>query len=177
MGLSDIMGVIGHVIRGHTSRCAVNMLLCHNPSKNVFISSPYIIGSQSVRLSSYFTNSHEYAKVSNNKNEIVCGITDFAQASLGDIVYVELPEVGDNVQKGEVFGSVESVKSASEVYAPISGTIVEVNNELSHNPSLVNESAEHDGWFMKIKCSNSDEFSLLMNEDSYKKLCESKVSE
>eukprot|EP00529_Nitzschia_sp_RCC80_P037461 CAMPEP_0113487974 /NCGR_PEP_ID=MMETSP0014_2-20120614/25778_1 /TAXON_ID=2857 /ORGANISM="Nitzschia sp." /LENGTH=153 /DNA_ID=CAMNT_0000381673 /DNA_START=107 /DNA_END=568 /DNA_ORIENTATION=+ /assembly_acc=CAM_ASM_000159 len=129
------------------------------------------VAAASVRsLSSYYTPAHEYVKVEGNVG--VCGITDFAQAALGDIVFVDLPDVGDEFEKGDSFSSVESVKAASDVYAPVSGTVVEVNENLVDDPGLVNSSAEGDAWFVKIEISNTDEVSSLMNEADYKEHCE-----
>jgi glycine cleavage system H protein len=105
-------------------------------------------------------------------NVATCGITDFAQAALGDIVFVDLPEVGDEFAMGDSFGSVESVKAASDVYAPVSGTIVEINDVLSDEPALVNKEAEGAAWFMKLEISNPDELGGLMSPDDYKEHCE-----
>eukprot|EP01083_Nonionella_stella_P028690 79045_1 len=102
-----------------------------------------------IRFASYFTPAHEYASV--DGKVATCGITDFAQAALGDIVFVDLPEVGDEFEKGESIGSVESVKAASDVYAPVSGTVVEINEVLSDEPGVVNDSPEKSGWFIKIE--------------------------
>ena len=113
---------------------------------------------------------HEYAKV--DGKIATCGITDFAQAALGDIVFVDLPEVGDDFEKGDSFGSVESVKAASDVYAPVSGTVVEINEALSDEPGLVNGSPEDDAWFIKIEMSDDSEVSDLMDEAAYKEHCE-----
>ncbi len=101
-----------------------------------------------------------------------CGITDFAQAALGDIVFVDLPDVGDEFEKGDSFGSVESVKAASDVYSPVSGKVVEVNNALSDEPGLVNVSAEEDAWFIKIEISDDSELETLMDAAAYKEHCE-----
>jgi len=122
------------------------------------------------RYSSYFSPAHEYAKVDGKVAS--CGITDFAQASLGDIVYVDLPEVGDEFEKGDAFGSVESVKAASDVYAPVSGTVSEVNDVLVDEPGVVNKSAEVDGWFIKIEMTDDSELEDLMKPDAYKEHCE-----
>mmetsp|Transcript_1599 Transcript_1599/g.2275 ORF Transcript_1599/g.2275 Transcript_1599/m.2275 type:complete len:162 (+) Transcript_1599:125-610(+) len=127
-------------------------------------------GSAAARFSTYFTPAHEYAHV--DDKIATCGITDFAQSALGDIVFVDLPEVGDEFENGESFGSVESVKAASDVYAPVSGTIVEINDVLSDEPGIVNESPEKDGWFVKIKMSEEGELSKLMLPDEYKEHCE-----
>ena len=104
-----------------------------------------------------------------------CGITDFAQAALGDIVFVDLPDVGDEFDKGDSFGSVESVKAASDVYAPVSGTVVEVNEQLTEEPGMVNENAESDAWFIKIKIKDESELSDLLGPDAYKEHCENEA--
>jgi len=124
----------------------------------------------STRLSSYYTPAHEYVNVDGKIAAI--GITDFAQSALGDIVYVDLPDVGDELEKGDSFGSVESVKAASDVYAPVSGTVVEINELLNDEPDLVNKSPQDKGWFIKIECDDSSELDDLMKPDAYKALCE-----
>lgn len=101
------------------------------------------------------------------------GITDFAQNSLGDVVYVDLPEVGDRFDGEEAFGSVESVKAASDVYTPIAGEVTEVNENLGDNPGLVNESPQDEGWFIKIKVDDVDAVSSLLDEAAYQDLCDS----
>mmetsp|Transcript_26191 Transcript_26191/g.61443 ORF Transcript_26191/g.61443 Transcript_26191/m.61443 type:complete len:205 (-) Transcript_26191:282-896(-) len=118
-----------------------------------------------VRHSSYFTPSHEYLKVEGDIG--TCGITDVAQTQLGDIVYVELPGVGDEFEAGDSFGSVESVKAASDVYAPVSGTVVEVNEVLEEQPDIVNSSAEDAGWFIKIKMNDTSEVNKLLDATGY----------
>ncbi len=97
------------------------------------------------------------------------GITDHAQEALGDIVYVELPDAGESVEAGKTFGVVESVKAASDVYAPISGEVVESNKELSGKPVLVNQDPYGSGWFMKVKVSNPKELEGLLDAAGYKK--------
>lgn len=119
-----------------------------------------------VRFLTRFTKSHEY--VITDGNVATIGITDFAAQALGDIVYVDLPEVDEEFEKGESFGSVESVKAASDVYAPIGGTVVETNEALADAPEIINESPEDKGWFMKIKIDNADELDELMDADAYK---------
>src|SRR5699024_10030658 len=99
-----------------------------------------------------YSKDHEWIKINNNKATI--GITDFAQDELGDIVFVELPEVGDTIEIDESFGSVESVKTVSELYAPISGTITEVNEELEDNPEFVNESPYEKAWMITVEISD-----------------------
>ena len=100
------------------------------------------------------------------------GITDFAQAALGDVVYVDLPSVGDALDKGDSFGAVESVKAASDVYMPAGGEVLEANEALESEPSLVNEGAMTDGWFIKIKVADEAELGELMDEAAYEAHCE-----
>ena len=101
-----------------------------------------------------------------------CGITDFAQAALGDIVFIDLPQVGDEFEKGDSFGSVESVKAASDVYAPVSGTGVEINEALDEEPGLVNSEAEGKAWFIKLEIKDPAELETLLKPDAYKAHCE-----
>eukprot|EP00563_Minutocellus_polymorphus_P020946 CAMPEP_0197734142 /NCGR_PEP_ID=MMETSP1434-20131217/44263_1 /TAXON_ID=265543 /ORGANISM="Minutocellus polymorphus, Strain CCMP3303" /LENGTH=160 /DNA_ID=CAMNT_0043321549 /DNA_START=85 /DNA_END=567 /DNA_ORIENTATION=+ len=121
-------------------------------------------------MSTYFTPAHEYGKVDGKIATV--GITDFAQAALGDIVFVDLPEVGDEFEKGDSFGSVESVKAASDVYAPVSGTITEINEILGDEPGMVNSHAETDAWFVKIEMEDDSELDDLMDAGAYKEHCE-----
>ncbi|ARQ06396.1 glycine cleavage system protein GcvH [Macrococcoides canis] len=111
-----------------------------------------------------FSKDHEWVKSEDNVK--VIGITDFAQSELGDIVFVELPEVGDEITTGSPFGSVESVKTVSELYAPISGKVVEVNSELEDSPELVNESAMDQAWMIKVEADDS-ELGDLMDQAQY----------
>ncbi|MTI09970.1 MULTISPECIES: glycine cleavage system protein GcvH [Curvivirga] len=117
-----------------------------------------------------YSEDHEWVSVDNGVATI--GITDFAQKALGDVVFVELPETGDTVSQGGETGVVESVKAASEIYAPVSGEVVEINEELEANPGLVNEDAEGDAWFFKIKLSAESELEELMSADDYKNFTE-----
>lgn len=103
------------------------------------------------------------------------GITDFAQAALGDIVFVDLPEVGETFEKGDSFGSVESVKAASDVYAPVSGTVTEVNEKLGEDPALVNAEAEGAAWFIKLELKEPKELDGLMGPEAYKEHCENEA--
>ena len=112
-----------------------------------------------------YSEEHEWVKVEGDKARI--GITDFAQAELGDILFVELPEVGDTLTVNEPFGSVESVKTVSELYAPISGTVVEVNEELSDSPEFVNESAYEKAWMVVVELSDASEAEKLMDAEQY----------
>ena len=115
-----------------------------------------------------YTKEHEWVKVEGNT--AVIGITDFAQNELGDIVFVELPEVGDEVSLDQPFGSVESVKTVSELYAPVSGTVVAINEELSDSPELVNESAYENAWMIKVELSNPSEVDALLTAEAYTQL-------
>lgn len=115
-----------------------------------------------------YTKEHEWVKVEGNKVRV--GITDFAQHELGDIVFVELPEVGDTVTVNDSFGSVESVKTVSELYSPISGTVVAVNEELSDSPELVNESPYDNAWMIEVELSDEAELEQLLDAAAYEAL-------
>ena len=115
----------------------------------------------------YFTKDHEWIKVEDNIG--VVGITAYASEQLGDIVFVELPEVGITAEIGKVIAVVESVKAASEVYSPVSGTIIKSNEDLNSTPEIVNEDPVGKGWFYEIEISNNDELSGLMSEEEYQK--------
>lgn len=117
-----------------------------------------------------FTDQHEWVRVDGDTATI--GITDYAQEQLGDVVYVELPEVGKSVAMGDEAAVVESVKAASEIYAPVSGKIVEVNSDLEGAPGGVNEDAMGRGWFIKLKLTDTSELAKLMDEDAYKAFVE-----
>ncbi|KAL9456577.1 hypothetical protein AB3S75_005745 [Citrus x aurantiifolia] len=121
-----------------------------------------------------YADSHEWVKVDGNSATI--GITDHAQDHLGDVVYVELPEVGVTVKQGASFGAVESVKATSDVNSPVSGKVVEVNEELSSSPALVNSSPYKDGWIIKVETDNAGELKKLMDADQYTKFCEEEDS-
>ena len=114
-----------------------------------------------------YTKDHEWILI--NDDEIVCGITDFAQRELGDIVYVDIDTVGDSVERESVFGTIEAVKTVSDLFMPISGTIIEQNDELNNNPQLINESPYEKGWIVKIKNSNIAELDKLLSAEEYKK--------
>ena len=113
-----------------------------------------------------YTKEHEWVRVEDDVATI--GITNYAQEQLGDVVFVELPEVDAEVEPGNEFAVVESVKAASEVYSPIGGTVMEVNEDLAAKPGLVNEDAEGEGWFVKVKLSDPDEVDELMDARAYK---------
>lgn len=115
-----------------------------------------------------YSEEHEWVRVEGNKAYI--GITDFAQSELGDIVFVELPEEGDDVEQDQPFGSVESVKTVSELYAPISGKILQVNTELEDAPELVNSSAYENAWMIVVEITEASELDKLMSAEEYEKL-------
>ncbi len=112
-----------------------------------------------------YTKDHEYIRV--DGDVAIVGITDYAQAQLGDVVFVELPAMGKSFKKGEQAAVVESVKAASEVYAPVSGEVVEVNSDLEGAPALVNEDSAGKGWFVKLRVADQSELGALMDEAAY----------
>lgn len=112
-----------------------------------------------------YSEEHEWVRVEGNKAYI--GITEFAQSELGDIVFVELPEVGATIKQDEPFGSVESVKTVSELYAPVTGTVVEVNGDLEDAPELVNSSSYDKAWMIVVELSDASELDKLMDADKY----------
>ena len=112
----------------------------------------------------YYSESHEYVKVEGEYGYI--GITDYAQHELGNVVYVDMPDVDDEVSAGEEFGAVESVKAASDLLSPVSGTAVEVNESLEDSPELTNQDA-NENWIIKVKLSDPSELESLMDEDTY----------
>jgi glycine cleavage system H protein len=116
-------------------------------------------------MSRYFTQDHEWVDVEGDTGTV--GITEFAQGQLGDIVFVDVPEAGKTLSKGGDVAVVESVKAASDVYAPVSGTVTEGNAALTDSPALVNEDAEGQGWFFKLTLSDPSELSGLMDEAAY----------
>ena len=112
-----------------------------------------------------YLKSHEWAR--KDGDTVVVGISDYAQDSLGDVVFVELPEVGATVSKGDSFAVVESVKAASDIYTPVSGEVVDVNQALTDNPALINEAPFGDGWLAKIKASEVSEYDEMMSASDY----------
>ncbi|MDI9472622.1 MAG: glycine cleavage system protein GcvH [Tissierellia bacterium] len=112
----------------------------------------------------YYTKEHEWIKLQDGKGYV--GLTDFAQDQLGDIVYVELPEVGTELEVGEAFGVVESVKSASDIFAPVSGEVVAVNEELEDSPELINDDAM-ENWLIQMSVEDEDDLENLMDEEEY----------
>ena len=122
-------------------------------------------------MSRYFTEEHEWIDVDGESATI--GITDFAQEQLGDIVFAEVPASGTELAKGGDAAVVESVKAASDIYAPVSGTVSEGNSMLEEDPALINGDPEGDGWFFRMTLSDASELESLMNETAYKAFCES----
>lgn len=116
----------------------------------------------------YYSESHEFVRVDGENGYV--GITDYAQQQLGNIVYVDMPEVDDEVTAGEEFGAVESVKAASDLNSPVSGTVVEVNEALEDNPELVNKDA-YENWIMKVQLSDKTELDNLMDAKAYEQYC------
>jgi glycine cleavage system H protein len=113
----------------------------------------------------YFTEDHEYIRVEGDTG--IVGITNHAQDQLGDVVFVEVPEVGRTVAKGDAAAVVESVKAASDIYAPVAGEVTEVNGEIEANPAMVNEDAEGAAWFFKLKIADKADLSALMDRKAY----------
>ena len=118
----------------------------------------------------YYTKDHEWAQV--DENIVTVGFTDFAQDALGEIVYVELPEEGQKVNQNEKFGVVESVKSVSELYSPVSGTVIEINSALNDNPGVMNDDPMSEGWLIRIEMDTEKELAVLMKAPDYRKLIE-----
>ena len=115
-----------------------------------------------------YTNDHEWIKIEGNIASV--GITDFAQSELGDIVFIEVETIGEILNKNEVFGTVEAVKTVSDLFIPVSGKVLEFNNALEDNPELVNDSPYGDGWIVKIEITNTDEIPDLLDSEAYKSL-------
>jgi glycine cleavage system H protein len=122
-------------------------------------------------MTTRYTKDHEYIRLEGDAGTV--GISDYAQSQLGDVVYVELPSVGKTLAKGDEAAVVESVKAASEVYAPVSGEVVEVNSDLESSPGAVNEDAAGRGWFLKIRLTNPSELDGLMTEEQYQEFVKS----
>jgi glycine cleavage system H protein len=119
-----------------------------------------------------YAATHEWAK-QDDDGLIVIGISDHAQDALGDIVFIEMPEIGQQILAGEEAGVVESVKAASDIYAPVSGVVAEINESLEDSPETVNQDPFGDGWFFKLKANDERELDELMDAEAYKELCES----
>jgi glycine cleavage system H protein len=122
-------------------------------------------------MTTRYTKDHEYIRLEGDAGTV--GISDYAQSQLGDVVYVELPSIGKTLAKGDEAAVVESVKAASEVYAPVSGEVVEVNSDLESSPGAVNEDAAGRGWFLKIRLTDPSELDGLMTEEQYQEFVKS----
>ncbi len=122
-----------------------------------------------------YTTDHEWAKEEGEL--LVIGITDYAQDALGEIVYIELPSEGDEITKGDAFGAVESTKAVSDLYAPLSGEVMEVNESLLDSPELINEDPYIDGWMIKVKPYEPDDVKELMNNEEYTDFIENEMQE
>jgi glycine cleavage system H protein len=116
----------------------------------------------------YYTKDHEWAQV--DENLCTVGITEFAQDSLGEVVYVELPETGQKVTQGEPFGVVESVKAVSDLLAPVSGTVIEVNESVIDEPGIINDDSMNEGWLVRIEMDSEKELANLMRAPDYRKI-------
>ncbi len=115
-----------------------------------------------------FTKEHEWLDMDNNEAKV--GITNFAQGELGDIIFVELPDVGDSFEKDDVFGTIEAVKTVADLFMPVSGEIIAINSNIEDNPELINTDPHNDGWIIKIKIKDRSEIKSLLTEDKYKDL-------
>lgn len=115
-----------------------------------------------------YSKEHEWVKIEGNT--VTIGITEYAQSELGDIVFVELPETDDDIEEGESFGSVESVKTVSELYAPVSGKVVKTNDELEDSPEFVNESPYEKAWMVKVELNDESQLDELMSADQYSEM-------
>ncbi|HUF30884.1 MAG TPA: glycine cleavage system protein GcvH [Gemmatimonadaceae bacterium] len=114
-----------------------------------------------------YTEEHEYVKETGDAGVVQIGITDFAQGELGDVVFVELPKVGTEYSRMDVFGTIEAVKAVSELFSPLSGEVVEINERLEQEPALVNTDPYGDGWMIKLRVSDGAELAKLLDADSY----------
>lgn len=123
-----------------------------------------------------YSKEHEWVMMIEDDVALI-GITEYAQSELGDVVYVELPEVGEKITKDDPFGSVESVKAVSDLFAPVSGTVIEVNDSLPDSPELVNEDSYGDGWMIKVQMSDKEELKDLLAQDEYGEFVERQKEE
>jgi glycine cleavage system H protein len=146
------------------SACQITRLLAHNKVGEKMYPSDYL-----------YTNEHEWVRVEGDLATV--GITDYAQHELGDVVYVELPKPGTKLKAGESLGTVESVKAVSDIYAPVSGEVTEVNSELKDTPETINKDPHGKAWLIKLKLANSSELSTLMNAAAYEAFLAGKQKE
>ncbi len=118
----------------------------------------------------FYSSTHEWVRVEGNR--AVIGVTDYAQSELGDVTYLELPEIGDTVEAGQPFGVIESVKADEELFAPVSGTVVDVNQNAIDHPEVVNDDPYGEGWLIVVEMSNPNELKTLMNAEQYRHMLE-----
>jgi len=118
----------------------------------------------------FYTEEHEYLKPTEEEDEFLVGITDYAQGELGDIVFLELPGAGDVFEKMEVFGTIEAVKAVSDLFAPLAGEVLDVNDALDEDPALVNTDPYGDGWMVRLRLNDPSEVEGLLDHDAYQKL-------
>lgn len=119
-----------------------------------------------------YTEEHEYVRTADAENEIVVGITDYAQGELGDVVYVELPAVGDSFERMEVFGTIEAVKAVSDLFSPVSGEVIAVNEALEEDPALVNSDPYGEGWMVRLRLQDPSDLDDLLDADAYRAIVE-----
>ena len=119
-----------------------------------------------------YTEEHEYVRPADSENEIVVGITDYAQGELGDVVYVELPAVGDSFDRMDVFGTIEAVKAVSDLYSPVSGRVVAINEALEEDPALVNADPYGEGWMIRLRVADESDLDELLDADAYRAIIE-----
>ncbi len=118
----------------------------------------------------YFTKEHEWVRPDGDSGDVVIGVTEYAAGELGDIIFIELPEKGTEFNTEDTIGTIEAVKTVADLFAPISGTVADVNTQLEDQPELVNSSPYEDGWFIKITPADPGELDKLMNHDAYQKM-------
>ncbi len=119
-----------------------------------------------------YTEEHEYVRSADSEDEIVVGITDYAQGELGDVVYVELPAVGDSFERMEVFGTIEAVKAVSDLFSPVSGEVVAVNEALEDDPALVNSDPHGEGWMIRLRVQDPSDLDELLDAEAYRAIVE-----
>lgn len=119
-----------------------------------------------------YTEEHEYVRSADAENEIVVGITDYAQGELGDVVYVELPAVGDSFERMEVFGTIEAVKAVSDLFSPVSGEVIAVNEALEEDPALVNSDPYGEGWMVRLRVGDPSDLDELLDSEAYRAIVE-----
>ena len=150
------------------------MRLLSNISKTVsrFIKNQVYVINNSRLFTTYYSETHEWLKISDKDTQGIVGITEYAQESMGDIVFCDLEEVGENLKKGNILGMLESVKASNDIHTPVSGDIIEINDEVIDDPALINEASMDKGWLIKINIENKEELKTLLTEEQYNIICE-----